>query len=153
MLRDVTMAVFLGAASHVSVASVAYAPNAPAIIPVPYVVDTNISYGQSWEDNTFDSFASPYNIPNFPTLLIAPHYTNAVGGNGPLPQSAGISLPGTIDGFTYNPAVNPFTIGLVGMSAQQFGGNLQMQGPASVLFAGEYLNAWAIQSDETVVAP
>jgi hypothetical protein len=53
MLRDVTMAVFLGAASHVAVASVAYAPNAPAIIPVPYVVDTNISYGQSWEDNTF----------------------------------------------------------------------------------------------------
>ena len=102
-------------------ASVAYAPNAPVIIPVPYVIDTNISQGQSWEDNTFDSFASPYNIPNFPTLLIAPHYTNPVttSVNGPLPQSAGINIPGTIDGFTYNRATDPFTIGLVGMSAQQ----------------------------------
>ena len=59
MLRSIALAAFVAAASHVAVASVSYAPNAPAIVPVPYVVDTNISQGQSWADNPFDSFASP----------------------------------------------------------------------------------------------
>lgn len=80
----------------------------------------HISYGQSWRSNGYPSFgAFGWNPPR---SLLACHTSN-VGRQpaqpGPLPNSAGIWLPGTIDGVTPYAPPDAITIGRCAVLAQQ----------------------------------
>lgn len=85
-----------------------------------YTPEIHFSYGQSWRSNIFDSFASPFSLnPNGPIPLL----TNSIGAPnfapGPLANSAGISLPGTITGITNYSSSDVFSIGRCAILAQQ----------------------------------
>ena len=80
-----------------------------------------ISYGQSWRTNYFPSFAT-FSFNTQPQELLALR-TTSVGSPtfapGPLPNSAGISIPGTINGVTFYAPSDVFAIGRMSVLAKQ----------------------------------
>jgi len=89
------------ARANVAFSTGGFQPNSQA----PYMADAQNSQGQSWDTNCWSSFALYGVNPQTQTVLTF-HYTNPIvpSINGPLPTSAGISLPGAVNGLVgYQP--------------------------------------------------
>ena len=87
----------------------------------PVVPQVHISYGQSWRSNAYPSF-SGFGLNPQPQTLLALK-TSSIGAPtfapGPLPNSAGIALTGTIIGLTNYQGSDYVTIGRCAVQAQQ----------------------------------
>jgi hypothetical protein len=96
-----------------------YTPNQTPVAAVPPVtLDAHISYGQSWRSNSFYSFGGFQLNPNGPTALLVPSL-GAFLGPGPMPGSAGISLPGLPNGTTNYKPPDYFMMGRCAILAQE----------------------------------
>jgi hypothetical protein len=86
----------------------------------PVAPEVHISYGQSWRVNDFPSFGAFGFNPQPQTLLALKTSTMGGGlGPGPMPNSAGIAIPGTIIGVTGYQASNTFALGRCAVAAMQ----------------------------------
>jgi hypothetical protein len=89
---------------------------APPISP-----EVHISYGQSWRGNAFADLAAFNLNPQHETLLTP--LVSSIGQPtfmpGPLPASAGISMPGNVIGITGYTSSEWFTIGRCAVLSQQ----------------------------------
>jgi hypothetical protein len=96
-----------------------YERTVPDLRPA-FAPQVHISQGQSWRTNAWSSFAAFGIDPQAQTLL--PPLTTTTGGGagpGPLPNSAGINLTGSITGLTHFKANDQVTIGRCAVQAQQ----------------------------------
>jgi len=86
----------------------------------PIAPDVHISYGQSWRANDFPSFGSFGLNPQPQTLLACKVSTIGNGGPpGPLANSAGIGITGTIIGVTGYQASDRVAIGRCAIAGTQ----------------------------------
>jgi hypothetical protein len=84
----------------------------------PVVLDGHVSYGQSWRSNSFPDFGSFDLNPEGP-LAFQVSSLGAFLGPGPMPNSAGISLPSLPTGTTNYQSSDVFAIGRCAILAQQ----------------------------------